>query len=105
MLFTFISIIAIWPDSGKNHDAGLTSAELKLEEKTEKDSTTDSSITTYTFVNAEEKTTFAIDRGYAVRKAVRNSEGKTIEERYFDADGNPVKLYDSYYGVKIENEK
>ena len=102
VLFTFISIIAIWPDSGKNHDAGLTSAELKLEEKTEKDSTTDSSITTYTFVNAEEKTTFAIDRGYAVRKAVRNSEGKTIEERYFDADGNPVKLYDSYYGVKYE---
>lgn len=29
--FTFISIIAIWPDSGKDHDAGLTSAELKLE--------------------------------------------------------------------------
>ena len=102
MFFTFISIIAIWPDSGKNHDAGLTSAELKLEEKTEKDSTTDSSITTYTFVNAEEKTTFAIDRGYAVRKTVRNSEGKTTEERYFDADGNPVKLYDSYYGVKYE---
>lgn len=37
MFFTFISIIAIWPDSGKDHDAGLTSAELKLEEKTEKD--------------------------------------------------------------------
>ena len=34
VLFTFISIIAIWPDSGKNHDAGLTSAEFKLEEKT-----------------------------------------------------------------------
>ena len=76
VLFTFISIIAIWPDSGRNHDAGLTSAELKLEEKTEKDSTTDSSITTYTFVNAEEKTTFAIDRGYAVRKAVRNAKGR-----------------------------
>ena len=25
----------------------------------------------------EEKTTFAIDSGYAVRKAVRNGEGKT----------------------------
>ena len=42
MFFTFISIIAIWPDSGKDHDAGLTSAELKLEEKTEKDSISDS---------------------------------------------------------------
>ena len=41
VFFTFISSIAIWPDSAKNHDAGLTSAELKLEEKTEKDSTTD----------------------------------------------------------------
>ena len=102
MFFTFVSIIAIWPDSGRDHDAGLTSAELKLEEKTEKDSTTDSSITTYTFVNASEETTFAIDRGYAIRKAVRNAEGKTIEERYFDADGNPVELYDSYYGVKYE---
>ena len=102
MFFTLISIISIWPDSGKNHDAGFTSAELELEEKTEKDSTTDISITTYTFVNASEETTFAIDRGYAVREAVRNAEGKTIEERYFDADGNPVELYDSYYGVRYE---
>ena len=65
MFFTFISIIAIWPDSGKDHDAGLTSAELKLEEKTEKDSISDSNIITYTFVNAAEEMTFAIDRGYA----------------------------------------
>lgn len=102
MFFTFVSIISIWPDSGKSHDAGLTSAELELEEKTEKDSTTGNSITTYTFVNASEETTFAIDRGYAIREAVRNAEGKTIEERYFDADGNPVELYDSYYGVRYE---
>lgn len=102
VFFTFISIIAIWPDSGMDHDAGLTSTELKLEEKIEKDSTTGNSITTYTFVNASEETTFAIERGYAVRKAVRNAEGKTIEERYFDSDGNPVELYDSYYGIKYE---
>ena len=102
LFFTLISIISIRPDNGKDHDAGFTSAELKLEEKTEKDSTTDGSITTYTFVNAAEETTFAIDRGYAVRKAVRNAEGKTIEERYFDVDGNPVELYDSYYGIKYE---
>lgn len=102
MFFTFISIIAIWPDSGKDHDAGLTSAELKLEEKTEKDSISDSNITTYAFVNAAEEMTFAIDRGYAVREVVRNAEGKTIEERYFDTDGNPVELYDSYYGIKYE---
>ena len=102
MFFTFISIISILPDSGKDHDAGLTSSELELEEKTEKDSITDNSITTYTFINAAEETTFAIDRGYAVRKAVRNVEGRTIEERYFDADGNPVELYDSYYGIKYE---
>ena len=102
MFFTFISIISILPDSGKDHDAGLTSSELELEEKTEKDSITDNSITTYTFINAAEETTFAIDRGYAVRKAVRNVEGRTIEERYFDAYGNPVELYDSYYGIKYE---
>lgn len=102
MFFTFVSIIAIWPDSGKDHNAGFTSAELKLEEKIEKDSTTDSSITTYTFVNAAEEMTFAIDRGYAVRKVIRNTEGKALEERYFDTDGNPVELYDSYYGIKYE---
>lgn len=102
MFFIFVSIIAIWPDSGKDHDAGLISAELKLEEKIEKDSTTGNSITTYTFVNASEETTFAIDRGYAIREAFRNAEGKTTEERYFDADGNPVELYDSYYGIKYE---
>ena len=102
MFFTFISIIAIWPDSGKDHDAGLTSADLELEEKIQKDSTKASSITTYTFVNASEETTFAIDRGYAIREAVRNAEGKTTEERYFDANGNPVEFYDSYYGIKYE---
>ena len=61
-LLSVYSIIAIWPDSGKDHDGGFTSAELELEEKTEKDSITDNSITTYTFVNAAEETTFAIDR-------------------------------------------
>lgn len=98
MFFTFVSIISIWPDSGKDHDAGLTSAELKLEEKTERDSTTDSSITTYTFVNASEEMTFAIDRGYAVREAVRNAEGKTTGARQCvqlracnPTGGNPVK--------------
>ena len=65
-VFTLISIIAVWPDSGKDHDVGFTSAELKFEEKTEKDSTADSSITTYTFLNEAEETTNAIDRGYAV---------------------------------------
>ena len=101
-VFTFISIIAVWSDSGKDHNSGFTSAELKLEEKTEKDSATDNSITTYTFVNGAEETTYAIDRGYAVRKLAKNDKGQAIEERYFDADGNPVKLYDSYYGVKYE---
>ena len=101
-VFILVSIIAVWPDSGKDHNSGFTSAELELEEKTEKDSTTDSSITTYTFVNEAEEMTCAIDRGYAVMKQLKNAEGQVTEERYFDADGNPVKLYDSYYGVKYE---
>ena len=33
-------------------------------------------------------------------KQFKNAEGQVTEERYFDADGNPVKLYDSYYGVE-----
>ena len=87
MFFTFISITAIWPDSGKDHDAGLTSADLKLEEKIEKDSTTDSSITTYTFVNASEETTFVIDRGYAALSA-----RPCVQQRVCNpTGGNPVK--------------
>lgn len=63
---------------------------------------TDSTLTTCSFVNAEGKTTVAINRGYAVMEQLKNVKGQVIEERYFDADGNPVKLYDSYYGIKYE---
>lgn len=99
--FTFISIIAIWPDSGKEHNVGFTSAELKLQEKTVNDST-DSTLTTCSSVNAEGETTVAINRDYAVMEQLKNVKGQVIEERYFDADGNPVKLYDSYCGIKNE---
>ena len=36
-VFIFISIIAVWSDGGKDYNAGFISAELELEEKTEKD--------------------------------------------------------------------
>ena len=101
VIFTLISIIAVWPDSGKDHNVGFTSAELELEEKTVNDST-DSTLTTYSFVNAEGKATIAINRGYAIMEQRKNGKGQIIEERYFDADDNPVKLYDSYYGVEYE---
>ena len=78
VVFTLISIIAVWPDSGKDHNSGFTSAELELEEKTEKDSTADSSITTYTFVNKAEETTCAIDRGYEEIMAFICFEGEII---------------------------
>lgn len=32
----------------------------------------------------------------------RNTEGRIVEELYFDADGNPVKQYDDYYGIAYE---
>ena len=30
--------------------------------------------------------------GYATVQRTRNTEGRIVEELYFDADGNPVKL-------------
>ena len=35
-------------------------------------------------------------------KQIKNAEGQVVEEVYYDADGNSVKLYDSYYGVEYE---
>ena len=34
----------------------------------------------------------------------QNTEGRVVEERYFDAEGNPVKRYDDYYGIVYEYE-
>ena len=54
--FIFISILTVLPD--RDYIGNFTSAELKLEEKT------DNKLTTYTYVDASGKTTFAIDKGY-----------------------------------------
>lgn len=51
----------------------------------------------YTYMNALGENIFAIDKGYAIREQLKNINGQIIRENYYDADGNPVKLYDSYY--------
>ena len=96
LIFTFISVIAVLPDTSKDHNAGLIASELECEEKTYDHSTV------YTFVDALGKITFAIDRGYASRELIKNTEGQVIKECYYDTDGNLVKLYNSYYGVAYE---
>ena len=87
-VFIFISIIAVWSDGGKDYNAGFISAELELEEKTEKDLITNSSRATCTFVNEAEEMTFAIDRGYA---KLSGSDPCAQKRALHRAGGNPAR--------------
>lgn len=96
MLFSFISTLMVWSDGDEKQKTGFTSAELKLEEKM------DSKSITYTYVNTSGENTVAIDKGYAIREQLKNVNGQIIRENYYDADGKPIKLSNSYYGLAYE---
>ena len=96
MLFSFISTLMVLSDGDEKQKTGFTSAELKLEEKM------DSKSITYTYVNTSGENTVAIDKGYAIREQLKNVNGQIIRENYYDADGKPIKLSNSYYGLVYE---
>ena len=96
LTFIIISMLVVRPDDKKEYETGFTSEELKIKEKT------DSELITYTYINSSGENTVAIDKGYAIREQLKNINGQIIRENYYDADGNPVKLYDSYYGLSYE---
>ena len=96
MLFSFISTLMVLSDGDEKQKTGFTSAELKLEEKM------DSKSITYTYVNTSGENTVAIDKGYAIREQLKNVNGQIIRENYYDADGKPIKLSNSYYGLAYE---
>lgn len=96
-LFFYIAfIIGGIPFDSKNHNQESTSDELILHE------VNNDSLTTYTYVNTSSVITEAIDEGYAIKEQIKNESNQVIKETYYDAYHQPVKLYNSYYGLSYE---
>lgn len=94
-----LSILALLPDADVDHDAGYTSSELNIQE------TVDGSVTSTSYVNLDGVITEAIDIGYATVCRMRDDSGRVVEERYLDANGDPVARYRDYYGLSYEYDE
>ena len=94
-----LSILALLPDADVDHDAGYTSSELSIRE------TVDGSVTSTSYVNPDGAITDAIDMGYATVCRMRDDSGRVVEERYLDANGDPVARYDAYYALSYEYDE
>ena len=94
-----LSILALLPDADVDHDAGYTFSELSIRE------TVDGSVTSTSYVNPDGAITDAIDMGYATVCRMRDDNGRVVEERYLDANGDPVARYGDYYGLSYEYDE
>ena len=94
-----LSILALLPDADVDHDAGYTSSELSIRE------TVDGSVTSTSYVNPDGAITDAIDMGYATVCRMQDDNGRVVEERYLDANGDPVARYEDYYGLSYEYDE
>lgn len=94
-----LSILALLPDADVDHDAGCTSSELSIRE------TVDGSVTSTSYVNTDGVITEAIDMGYATVCRIWDDNGRVVEERYLDANGDPVARYENYYGLSYEYDE
>lgn len=94
-----LSILALLPDANVDHDAGYTSSELSIRE------TVDGSVTRTSYVNPDGVITDAIDMGYATVCRMQDDNGRVVEERYLDANGDPVARYGDYYGLSYEYDE
>ena len=94
-----LSILELLPDADVDHDAGYTASELSIRE------TVDENVTSTSYVNPDGVITEAIDIGYATVCRMRDDNGRVVEERYLDANGDPVARYDDYYGLSYEYDE
>ena len=92
----FLSILALLPDADVDHDAGYTSSELSVRE------TVDGSVTSTSYVNFDGVITEAIDMSYATVCRMLDENGRVVEERYLDANGDPVTRNGHYCGVSYK---
>ena len=94
-----LSSLALLPDADVDHDAGYTASELSIRE------TVEGSVTSTSYVNPDGVITEAIDMGYATVCRMQDDNGRVVEERYLDANGDPVARYDDYYGLSYEYDE
>ena len=94
-----LSILALLPDADVDHDAGYTASELSIRE------TVDGSVTSTSYVNPDGVITDAIDMGYATVCRMQDDNGRVVEERYLDANEDPVARYGDHYGVSYEYDE
>ena len=94
-----LSSLALLSDADVDHDAGYTSSELSIRE------TVDGSVTSTSYVNPDGVITEAIDIGYATVCRMQDDNGRVVEERYLDANGDPVARYEDYYGLSYEYDE
>lgn len=94
-----LSILALLPDADVDHDAGYTASELSIRE------TVDGSVISTSYVNPDGVITDDIDMGYATVCRMRDDNGRVVEERYLDANGDPVARYGDYYGLSYEYDE
>ena len=99
VFFIILSILALLPDADADHDVGYISSELTIKE------TVDGSVTNTSYVNPDGVITEAIDIGYATVCRMRDDNGRVVEERYLDANGDPVARYGDYYGLSYEYDE
>ena len=92
-----LSILALLPDADVDHDAGYTSSELSIRE------TVDGSVTSTSYVNPDGLIADAIDMGYATVCRMQDDSGRVVEERYLNANGDPVARCGDYYGLSHMN--
>lgn len=88
----FLSIFSMHPDADVDHNAGYTASELSIRE------TVDGSVTSTSYVNPVGLITDAIDMGYATVCRMQDENGRVVEERYLDANGDPVTRNGHYCG-------
>lgn len=94
-----LSILALLPDADVDHDAGYTASELSIRE------TVNGSVTSTSYVNFDGVITEAVDMGYATVCRMQDDNGRVVEERYLDTNGDPVARYGDHYGVSYEYDE
>ena len=95
-LFVIFSVYFLLPEKRTDHDMGAVSAELTQVE------TMEGNITKTSYVNQDREITYAVDKHYATVVRTRDSEGRLLEERYLDENGELTDVW-GYSGVSYEH--
>lgn len=96
--FVLLSALCLVRPEGKNHDKGLTAAELTLE------TTQSGNQERQTYVNSDGAPVVPLDRDYATVLRTKDDDGNVILEQYLDARGEPVLRSGNYAAVSYRRK-